>query len=368
VIIPFLGLLLVACGGADVAERPALPPIVAERGSQIVAVAAAPGQPAYRLNAQDAGPVLKHGDPEDPLGARDVFVYQAGGTYYMTYDGAGPEGWRATLATSPDFVNWTKKGTILELGAAGRKDAAAAAAPMTYFDGSVWHTFYVGTPNATAAPNRVPLFPYLTLKAKAASPAGPWTKQYDVTPFSPTPGTYYSRTASPGPVIKRGDTYLMFFSSTTLVGSTDERSIAIARTKDLDGPWTPDPKPLLPTSEQIENAALYYQEATGTWFMFVNHIDVAGGYTDAIWVYWSQDLERWDANNKAVVLDGSNSSWSRKIIGLPSVIEKNGKLAILYDGRAAELPAGADPTLEHMNRDVGLAWVDLPIGTRPHTR
>jgi hypothetical protein len=48
-------------------------------------------------------------------------------------------------------------------------------------------------------------------------------------------------------------------------------------------------------------------------------------YTDAVWVYWTKDVTSWDAKNKAVVLDGRNCSWSKKIIGLPSVIKVNDK-------------------------------------------
>jgi len=56
------------------------------------------GRPAatLRLEAKDQGVVLKHGDGPgqcDMLGARDVWVYESGGTYYMHYDGAGPKGW-----------------------------------------------------------------------------------------------------------------------------------------------------------------------------------------------------------------------------------------------------------------------------------
>ena len=43
-------------------------------------------------------------------------------------------------------------------------------------------------------------------------------------------------------------------------------------------------------------------------------------YTDAIWVYWSRDLNQWDADNKAIVLDGKKSTWANKAIGLPSVL------------------------------------------------
>ena len=66
-----------------------------------------------RMEATDQGVVLKHGDGPaecDRLGARDVWVFEADGTYYMHYDGAGPKGWLACLATSTDLMHWTKKG------------------------------------------------------------------------------------------------------------------------------------------------------------------------------------------------------------------------------------------------------------------
>ena len=66
------------------------------------------GRPAarYVLPAQDAGVVLRHGDgPEkcDVFGARDVWVWEHEGIYYMHYDGAGPQGWLACRATSKDL-------------------------------------------------------------------------------------------------------------------------------------------------------------------------------------------------------------------------------------------------------------------------
>ena len=46
-----------------------------------------------RLDAKDHGIVLRYGDGPDKcdmLGARDVWVFENGGTYYMHYDAAGP--------------------------------------------------------------------------------------------------------------------------------------------------------------------------------------------------------------------------------------------------------------------------------------
>jgi len=314
-----------------------------------------------RMDARDHGIVLRYGDGPDQcdiLGARDVWVFEANGTYYMHYDAAGPLGWLSSLAVSKDLVNWEKRGPILDFGNPGEDDSKSAAYGVTYLDGDQWHMFYLGTPNVSAAPDLIPSFPYLTMKAKGTSPEGPWIKQKSVVPFRTKPGTYYSITASPGHVIKSGDEYLQFFSSTTRTPESQyvQRSLGIARTKDIDGSWSVDSAPLVPVQEQIENSSLYYEKSIKSWFLFTNHIGVEEGreFTDAIWVYWSRDLNKWDPKNKAIVLDGKNCIWSEKCIGLPSVVKAGKRLALFYDA-----PGGKGTS--HMKRNVGLAWLDLPL-------
>lgn len=377
--VPLSRLLLAACALAGVAA------LAASQGSTVVpakeVVKYLDGRPSafMRLEAKDQGVVLAHGDgpgQSDYLGARDVWVAEDNGTYYMHYDGAGVQGWLACLATSTDLVHWTKKGPALNLGPKGSMDSASASYGTTYRDGATWHMYYLGTPNSSPAPDRVPWFPYTTMKAKATSPAGPWVKQPDVTPFKPKHGTYYSDTASPGHVVRQGDEFLMFFAA-----STDKpilRTLGIARTKNLDGAWTVDPKPIVPSEEQVENSSLYYEPANQTWFLFTNHIGIstyqdlgldvtklpaelgnqtgpaAVEYTDSIWVYWTKDLNKWNPADKAVVLDGKNCTWSQVCIGLPSVVKLGDRLAIFYDA-----PGGRG--MSHMKRDIGLAWLDLPL-------
>ncbi len=320
------------------------------------------GRPAatLRMDAKDHGIVLRYGDGPgecDILGARDVWVFEADGAYYMHYDAAGPKGWLCSLAVSTDLVTWEKKGPILDFGKPGEDDSRSASYGVTYFDGTQWHMFYLGTPNVSAPPNLVPSFPYLTMKAKAAGPAGPWIKQRDVVPFRTEAETYCSITASPGQVIQHGDEYLQFFSATTRKTGNPcvQRTLGIARTKNLDGPWIVDPQPMVPIEEQIENSSLYYEKSIETWFLFTNHIGIdRGEYTDAIWVYWTKDPNRWDPKNKAVVLDGKNCTWSTKCIGLPSVVRVGKRAALFYDA------PGGDST-SHMRRNIGLAWLDLPL-------
>ena len=337
-------------------------------GSQIVPDARVQTYPdsrpaaQYRLKAADQGIVFRHGqgpDRCDELGARDVWIWAHQGTYYLHYDGAGPKGWLACLATSRDLLSWDAKGAVLQLGESGRGDSASASYGTTFFDGRKWHLFYLGTPHVTHAPDFIPAFPYLTMKAESRTPTGPWIKRYDVTPFQPRPGTYYSATASPGCVLKHGPEWLMFFSAST--DAPIQRTLGLARTRDLDGRWSLDREPIVPLAEQVENSSLYHEEASDTWFLFTNHVGLRDGleYTDAIWVYWTPSLERWNPARKAVVLDAGNCRWSRHIVGLPSVVKVGRRLAILYDGNgAAQMPSGVK---SHMDRDIGLAWLDLPL-------
>ncbi|MHA4811498.1 hypothetical protein ACX0G9_25605 [Flavitalea flava] len=318
--------------------------------------------PKFRLDARDQGIVLSHGtgpDSCDYLGARDIWVFEDKGTYYMHYDGAGPKGWLACLAISKDLVHWQTKGPVLDYGKPGSEDFRSASYGSTYFDGSKWHMYYMGTPNVTDAPYFVPGFPYLTRKAESNSPLGPWKKRYDIIPFQPHPGSYFSGAASPGSIIRIEKEYRMLFSASG--DSPTRRTLSYARTRNLDSTWVPDEKPLFPVEEQVENSSVYYEPYNKTWFVFTNHVGLRDKleYTDAIWVYWTQDPDHWDPENKAIVLDPTNCSWSKHIIGLPSVIKTGNRLAIFYDGnREPEMPRGVR---SHMRRDVGLAWLELPL-------
>jgi hypothetical protein len=65
-------------------------------------------------------------------------------------------------------------------------------------------------------------------------------------------------------------------------------------------------------------------------------------------------FNHWEPKHKAVVLDGKNCLWSKNCIGMPSVVRIGKRLALLYDAPGGE-------SLSHMNRDIGLAWMDLPF-------
>jgi len=252
--------------------------------------------------------------------------------------------------------HWNLKGPVLDLGAPGSDDAGTATSPWTVFDGRWWHMFYVGCRTTTPPPNRIPAVPYFTLTAISRHPGGRWIKQKNVEPFRTKAGTYYADTASPGQIVKQGNQYLMFFSAAAFHGRRLERTLSIARTNILDGSWQLDPEPILPPTQQIENSALYFEPSNHTWFLFTDHIgmDGRGEFTDSIWVYWSHDLNQWDAANRAVVLDRTNCRWSKRCIGMPSVVPVKDRLALFFDASATSLD-------NNMQRDIGLAWLQLPL-------
>ncbi|MFC4305974.1 hypothetical protein ACFO1S_21315 [Cohnella boryungensis] len=318
------------------------------------------GRPEAQLTipATDQGIVLKRGSAElDGYGIREPLVFEHDGTYLMHYDASDDKtGWRNYLATSKDLIHWEKKGVILELGQEGDDDSSCAVYGVTYPENGVWHMFYIGSDYKREHPYDIPDFPYVTMKAKSDSPYGPWIKQ-DIVPFRMKENTYYSTTASSGAIVKDGDEYLQFFSASVLDSNKiTKRTLGIARTKDLDGEWTVDPEPLFPLEEQIENSTVFFEEETGTWFLFTNHVGIneIKEYTDAVWVYWTKDIQRWNVDDKALVFDGSMCSWSKSVIGAPSVFRLGDKLALFYDGVEG---SGFD----HFHRDIGVAWLDLPI-------
>ena len=89
--------------------------------------------------------------------------------------------------------------------------------------------------------------------------------------------------------------------------------------------------------------------------MFLNHIRMMPvPHTDATYVFWTKDPNKWNDRDHAVVLDGRNCSWSKTIIGMATVTKVGNRLALFYDGQFSNVH-------HHMGRDIGLAWLDLPL-------
>ena len=345
----------------------------------------------YLSGIEDRGIVLSPdciGEPFyawDGGGMREAVINRAEGYYYLSYDGAMPgktpqSYWNACTARSRDLVHWEKLGVSLlasELTHPGtnRKDCCSASSPWSFFENGVWYRFYLGADHCS--PEGIPSFLYSTLLATAPSIAGPWQKKCDQPGCEShvcfpvgKPGAWDDATVSPGEVLKNpkygkepgSKKYMMFYSGSC--SGVTKRSLGIARTDDLTLTdaynkekgtfWIKDPKPILPPEEDIENSSLYFDAESGIYWLFTNHI-YRNSYTDAVWVYWSNDIDRWNPDNKAIVIDRSVSTWAKGAIGMPSVCPTDhGTLAVLYDGVKGEGTG-------HLDRCIGLAEISLPL-------
>lgn len=350
----------------------------------------------YVQNVTDAGIVLRPDRKDEKYykydggGIREAIINKVGGTYYLFYDGAIPgetnkSYWCACIAKSRNLINWEKTGRILYAGielhedsnGETYKDFKSASSPWVYCENGKWYMYYVGAENCS--PEGIPAMPYHTLLATSDSIEGPWHKineekyKEKYVCFYSGKDKWNSVTSSPGHVIKNpkwkgeNDTenykYLMFFSGCYHI-PVFARSIGIARTNSLDicdaydseNPnfWVTDENPVLPLSDDIENTSIYYEEQNGYYFMFTNHV-YGNAYTNSIWVYWTKDIEKWNADDKAVVIDKNVSTWAKGAIGLATVIKKDEyTLALVYDGSEGD-------SLGHLNRKIGLAYISLPL-------
>lgn len=354
------------------------------------------------LGVRDTGAVLLRsaaGEPYywlDGLAIRQAMLFQDGGRYLLYYDAMGPElnALSLMLAKSDDLRAWEKLGPVVAPSCAEYPSADHRQHSDYLFSGSPWIYEENGSYRMymTACTGKRGLFaplPYYTTLAKGPSMAGPWRKETALPGKSKRicipliPGTYFSDTACAGSVIQNpawrgeGDAenkkYMMFFSAASYRGLDPRhpmslaRGVGIARTDDLDATddydkqagnfWQPDPDPIIPLEDDVENATAFYDTGEGMWYLFVNHIHESNQYTDAIWVYWSRDANRWNPEDKAEVLSGKTCAWTHGAVGMPTVARISPhRLAMVYD-------ATADGSTSHFGRDIALAYIDLPIRT-----
>ena len=122
-------------------------------------------------NRDPANPVIDIGGAGQPdsVGCEDPTIVYEGGTYYIFYIGYDGVDSQGMLATTTDFVTFTKQGLILPKGAGGSYDDSFAK-PLGFVKiGAGWIMYYE-CKRAGANPTN-------TAVATASNLAGPWTKQ-----------------------------------------------------------------------------------------------------------------------------------------------------------------------------------------------
>lgn len=347
----------------------------------------------YVKGILDLGIVIspdKLGEPfyeADGGGIREAVLNYVNGTYYLFYDGATPGAkpdsyWNACLAESKDCISWKKRGLVLKSSAITHPESSnlvymdfkSASSPWVYQNDGKWYMYYVGAGNCS--PEGIPALPYSTLLAQAGKIDGPWYKRNDINGcekhvcFPLGKDSWDDSTASPGQVIKNPNynpnttekEFLMFYSG--CCSGLTKRSIGIARTNNLGCSddydkeqgefWERDKNPILSPDEDIENSSVFYEEESGYYYLFTNHI-YNNSHTDSIWVYRTKNIEKWCQEDKAIVVDSNVSTWAKGAIGMPNVLKKDAKtLILIYDGVVGN-------GIGHLNRCIGLAEIELPL-------
>lgn len=80
-------------------------------------------------------------------------VLHVNGTYWMWYNGWDGLTYRIFAATSPDGINWTKQGVVLDVGPAGSPDSASLAYPFALYENGTFYLWYTGLTSFTPGRN-----------------------------------------------------------------------------------------------------------------------------------------------------------------------------------------------------------------------
>ena len=320
-------------------------------------------------------PIIEHGNaPEkcDLRGARDCFLFKDKEIFYLYYDAASEKSWGCCLARSTNLEKWELLGRVSFFGK-GIHEEGAGYGPVHKFSNN-YYMYYLSFIHIGEM--GVPGFPYLTGLAVAKHPAGPWEK-IATEPLIPlgNKGEPDSVCACAPHVHFINGKYRAFYSAQTTEPEI-LRGVGLATAEHPEGPWKKTPQPIIPGTEQVENPMLYYEQKLDLWFLWANRVIShpkfgskrrenswhAADYTDAIVVYWSKKFDRWDINNKSIALDNKSVKWVKGPIGLPGICIHNNKLYVVFDG--CKNPISRDLENIHYNRDIGIAFYNLPLTLR----
>jgi len=108
----------------------------------------------HRWERDPRNPVLPPGpDSFDATACMNPFVLRREDHYWLFYAGGDPQGRRRIcLATAPvaDVGAWTRRGPVLELGAAGTFDELWCVLPCLHRINGRWHLYYTGRSSQTS--------------------------------------------------------------------------------------------------------------------------------------------------------------------------------------------------------------------------
>lgn len=152
------------------------------------------------------GAVLWPTYPDEGHNTAYPSVVLVNGTYWMFYDGTpniDASDYRIFAATSPNGVNWTKFGVVLDLGPAGGPDGVSLLYPHALYVNGVFDLWYTGLSSLTPPGNGAMMFAQSTNGLN-------WTKR-GVVLTNGTAGSLDSYNAVAGSVARVGSGFVMVY-------------------------------------------------------------------------------------------------------------------------------------------------------------
>ena len=104
------------------------------------------------------GTVLSPTLPDETFDVAYPTVALVNGTYWMWYVGYDGSVYRIFAATSPDGMNWTKHGVVLDVGPAGSQDSASVGYPFVLCVNGTFDMWYTGLTSFSAPDNAAIMF------------------------------------------------------------------------------------------------------------------------------------------------------------------------------------------------------------------
>ncbi|MCX6141668.1 MAG: hypothetical protein NTZ35_00465 [Ignavibacteriales bacterium] len=256
----------------------------------------------------------------------DPVVLKVNGVYHMWYSsgingsvsGNGEDTFWIAYATSPDGINWTKYGTVVNPGPPGSWMDMGPDSPSVIYDGGIFKMWFSGAKHPRMYMNGI---------GYATSTDG---KTWDVDP-RPVVSSSIGRTWNPT-VVKKGDLYYLY---TGVTSSMTEYSYDIVLLTSADGRnWLNRGKVLAARQEVswesagISPCEVIYDENRFKMFYtgFVGHT-CSIGYAESV------EGLNWFNTSDLPTLDISDTSpWTLSAVGTPAVIRDDGKLKMWFSG------------------------------------
>ena len=290
----------------------------------LLVVLIVPSIVSSRVYASDGVAWTKYqGNPLNMGLARVVepWVIYDGSTFKMWYTGI-TDAHRIYYATSPDGINWTPEGMVLDKGGPGSWDEHQVRNPVVLFDGASYRMWYSG-------------YIYGTAKIGfATSPDGiHWTK-YDQNPVLVAGGNggWDDYTVGAFTVMLEGSKYWMWYNGVRAEGGSQQIGVATS----LDGvSWTKySANPVLvPGPNEWDNYHIYtgpVLKSEGLYRMWYTGQSWA---TNRVGLATSSDGYSWSKYEVNPVLDvGPSGAWDSGYVFATTVLEVRGNLLMWYWG------------------------------------